>query len=173
MNIAFLIEGPDDEAFILEVVRPAVFSDFNFDFYHHAKKDNRALRQYIRNHRNIGFDTYLFLHDHDKPLICNTNRKSQLLLKYPGVDAARLVLVVIEIESWYIAGVDIRLIPKGRRWTTNIEKVNKDKFSAIGKANGFGNTAAFRRFCLDNYDLELALSKSPSLRYLVGKIRDL
>ncbi len=88
------------------MIRPILQRQYDYvETYEYAQKTIPRRFEYLRSTKAAKVD-YFFIGDFDTSP-CVTERKRHLIETYkPMLDAARPVIVVQEIESWYLAGLD-------------------------------------------------------------------
>ena len=164
-----LVEGVDDDRFAESVLRPA-FEDMYDDVrvWKYSQQTIPKRLNFMRSIRSMQAD-YLWLCDMDD-YPCVSARKEALLGQMAPLSADRIVVVVKEIEAWYIAGLDesnsnaMGLQPLGQ-----CDQVTKELFNEL-----IGGTDLHTRTMieiLNRYNAEIAKQKSNSFAYLLAKHR--
>ena len=99
------VEGADDERLFDRVLKPALESRYDHvAFWAYAREKTEKIERFLRSVRAMGAD-YLFVADaHRAP--CATARTQKITTRLSQTDPDRIVVVVVEIEGWYAAGVD-------------------------------------------------------------------
>ena len=122
---------------------------------------------FIRSIRAMGAD-YIYLADiNDYP--CITAKKGEIQRKYKNIDCNKIVIVVREIESWYLAGLDIMACNKLRISTfSNTNDVSKEKFNNLIPKE-FTSRIDFMLEILKNFSIEIAKHKNTSFQYFLNK----
>lgn len=117
---------------------------------------------------NTGF--YIFVDYNTAPCL-QGRREAVAQLFDPHLLVSQVLIVCPEIEAWYIAGVPAEN-PFKVRVPNTADEVNKERFNQI-----FGERARRRDTrrellvdILSEYDWQLALQRSASLRYCAGKL---
>lgn len=105
-RVHVLVEGRDDREFVNAVIRPMLQRQYDdVQVWEYAGETIGRRINYIRSIQAMNAD-YLLMTDLDTSP-CVTDRKNRLVRGYKGtIDAEHAVIVVREIESWYLAGVD-------------------------------------------------------------------
>ena len=94
------VEGPDDHNFFDKVFGSSLG---NYQVVEYAKLQHSKTNSFIRSINSMLNSDYLFFCDEDRKGI--ENKRSQILTRYHDLDAKKLFIVQVEIESWYYAGV--------------------------------------------------------------------
>lgn len=167
-RVDVLLEGRDDGRFFDAVIRPVLqerYDDVRTWEYANASIERRI--NYLRSIQAIGNVDYLFVSDLDTSP-CVTQRKGHLINSYKGIiDAGRTIIVMREIESWYLAGVDDGLCRKlGVRVLRHTDAVTKEQFASLVPRR-FDSVVEFMTEVLRSFRIETAKRKNRSFGYLM------
>jgi len=163
-----LLEGPDDERFFDRIITP-IFEAQGYEtkvWKYACEKKLRTIKL-IRIFRKAGIP-YIFVRDLDRTRYAR-RRVQETLKSYEHAMEARMVVVVIaEIESWYLAGLGkdeaIRL---GLSHTPDrTDRVTKEAFNAL-IPKGISRIG-FMQGVLDSFDISLAKRRNRSFRYFMN-----
>ena len=177
------LEGDDDEYFFNSILKPRLEDKYNYfhiiQYQQGIKYNNLSLKKNLQNYlksiRSMDFVDLILFRDFDKHK-CITEVKEFIrnLIKPLSIDNDEIMIAVIEIESWYAAGIDNTTIRKLRIKNTSIikkirnnEKITKNQFNALIPKKVLRKN--FMIDLLDNYDLDLARSRNESLDYFIKK----
>ena len=81
----------------------------------------------------------------------------------------KIIVVVKEIESWYLAGLDNKVCKQLKiKNFPNTEKVTKEEFNSLIPKK-FTSRIDFMLEILKNFSIEIAKKKNTSFRYFVEK----
>lgn len=167
-------EGNDDELFFDTVIRPLVHP--RFDHVHpviqYGQKTAGNIDSFlysIQSMRDTMDADYLFLCDINDAL-CITAKKQQVTQAYKLLESDRVIVVIREIESWYLAGLDKHAcrslrIPDFQDTST----VNKEQFNQL-MPRRVPARAVFLQQILEHFSLEVAKQKNASFRYLCQRL---
>lgn len=133
--IYFFVEGPDDLRFFENIIYTILEKKCNLiKIITYAGMKGEKIENYIKsiksmNHSNNELKTeYFFISDIDcQP--CVTKKKSFLKAQYNNIDVSKIIVVIKEIESWYLAGLKNKNLEKfniGNLRETN--SINKEDF---------------------------------------------
>ena len=119
----------------------------------------------------MGFADYYFLSDVNRSP-CVTAKKQSLKNKYkPKIDENKIVIVVKEIESWYLSGVDDKTCNDlGVKPFQNTNAITKEHFNQLIPKN-FDSRIDFMLEVLKRFNMETAKKKNKSFSYFMGKIK--
>lgn len=99
------VEGDDDEQFVNNILKP-IFAD-RYDFVspvQYAQETADYVSRFLRSINQMGAD-YIFFSDINASN-CITQKKAELTRRFQNLDNKKTIIVVIEIESWLLAGLD-------------------------------------------------------------------
>jgi len=167
--IYVFLEGDKDERFFNVIIKPILRQRYDaivpWRYAHRSKEDViRALRS-VRD----GKADYLFLKDIDtRP--CVTARKEDLVKTYrKRIDLSWAVVVIREIESWYLAGLDdedrqkLGISPNRHRHT---DDVTKELFESL-MPKKYDSITDFMDEILKRFCIDTAKGRNRSFCYLM------
>ncbi|MFQ6120514.1 MAG: hypothetical protein ACE5KE_11615, partial [Methanosarcinales archaeon] len=112
---------------------------------------------------------YIYVRDlNDAP--CITAKKEKITNKFNRIIAEdKIIVVVKEIESWYLAGLDENTSKKLgiRKKIRTTNSITKEEFNQLIPKNM--PRIEFMRKILKNYDVEIAKVRNRSLGYFLNK----
>jgi len=171
IELFILVEGYFDKLFFETVIMP-VFND---------KKGANAIKilecsnKTIEQKRNmIAHNDYIFISDKDENA-CITSVKDKIKSKFKRndadkIDKSKILIVVKEIESWYLAGLDGTKCRKlGIKEFKNTDNITKETFENSIPERYKGNKEQFYLEILKTYSIRTAKSKNRSFRYFLEK----
>jgi len=162
-----LLEGPDDERFFSRIVRP-LFAERGYEvrIWKYAC-EKRQLTINLLHAIRKGGHAYIFVRDLDRTPYARLRVQETLDRFGHAMDAGMVVIVVPEIEGWYLAGVSegaaaglgIRA-PLGRT-----DRITKEAFNTLIPRGT--SRIEFMQAILEGYDTALARKKNRSFRYFM------
>lgn len=163
------VEGEDDERFFSTIIKPIFEEKYNWvQIIPYSQMPKEKVDDYINSIKSIPSD-YIFVADKNLEL-CLPRKKQKLQEDYKKIDEDRILLVIIEIEGWYLAGLDdtssreLKIPP-----FSTTEDITKEKFNALIPQK-FLPRRNFMRLILDDYfQLEIAKNKNSSFNYILEK----
>lgn len=103
-TLFLLVEGDDDKRFLEKIIIPLLKQDVLFKIWQYSQTKKEKTNQLIHTINRLG--VYIFLKDKDEePCIREKKRKTAQI--FPAIDEECLIIVVHEIESWYLAGLNL------------------------------------------------------------------
>lgn len=161
-----LIEGNDDERFVNRIVKPIIANNYDHvGTYKYAKKSKKIIVRFINNISSMGADFICLGDINDSP--CITAKKQRIQEdKIGDVDDDRIIVIIREIESWYLAGLDDTRCKKLRIRTYNAtDDINKEEFEVLISRNKSGSRISCMLEILGNFDITVAKQKNNSFAY--------
>lgn len=134
-SLFILVEGSDDERFFQKVVRPFFqkrYSDVRLWKYSKEKIEKR--RAFLRSIKAMKAD-YIYVTDINEA-VCTSSKKERVMEKL-GVEKGKIIVVVREIEGWYLAGVKPENAKKlGISNVENTDSITKEDFNRLLSEGG-------------------------------------
>ncbi|MFX0097764.1 MAG: hypothetical protein ACFE7E_08410 [Candidatus Hodarchaeota archaeon] len=161
------LEGDDDERLFVSIIKPKLLNNYDHvDIIKYAKLSKRFIKQYVRSIGSMKAK-YILLSDlNDSP--CVTQKKERILECYSFLDKDRIQIVVKEIESWYIAGLNKNTSEVlGIKNINNTEQITKEQFHAL-MPQGFVKVD-FMKEILKMFSIDVAKRKNRSFEYFSRK----
>lgn len=176
-RLLILVEGDTDREFLTRVFKPLINHKYNLIQYkEYSQKKYREIKDYIKTFKSIDKKTgmaadYIYIRDiNNKP--CVTEIKKEIKKKVKNIDPEKIVIVIKEIESWYLAGIPEDKIDEfniQRLRNKNVNDLTKEDFKQLYKDSKFKSDIDFLAEVLKNFDIETAKQKSKSFRYFIEK----
>jgi hypothetical protein len=165
------VEGETDRGFADTVLLPILRKRYDYvDTWEYAQKPPEKTAEFLRALKSMKADC-LFLADiDDSP--CVTARKNRLVMRFrQALNPADAIVVIREIESWYLAGVDDRACREfGVQGLSRTDDLTKEQFQHMIPKRFHDSVVDFMREILEGFRIELARGKNRSLGYLMGKL---
>ncbi len=173
-RLYILIEGPDDGNFFNGVVKPLFESKYDWvDIVPQAQNPPKITRKFIdcinsMSSANLVADYILVTDINDAP--CITFRKQKKRNKLRNIDDNKIMVIIKEIEGWYLAGLDDASCKKCRipaHHTT--DDITKEQFNALIPKKFGGSRIDFLQEILKYFQEEIAKYKNNSFKYFTEK----
>jgi len=161
------VEGDDDERFVTWIIKPLLERKYDsVEVRKYAKQKKEKFNNMLRSFGRIG--EYLCLVDmNDAP--CITARKQAIQDEFRNIDTERIVVVVKEIEGWYLAGLDEAGCEQlGIPAHDTTDHIAKEDFDHLIPRR-FDSRVDFMAEILKCFAVEIAKQKNNSFRYFLGK----
>jgi len=171
IDLYIFVEGDRDEDFFERIVKPRLVDRYNkIIIIKYAQKRIEYINSYIRSILSMNAD-YIFIADIDNSP-CKTAKKEELRRRFRNLEQNKIIIVVKEIESWYLAGLDEKACGELRiRCFDNTDSITKEDFRHI-YSNSIHSGRSIIDFYLDiikNYDIDIAKRKNRTFRYFCNK----
>ncbi|MFZ2539792.1 MAG: hypothetical protein WAX04_12980 [Oscillospiraceae bacterium] len=167
-NIIIFIEGPDDKTFFQNIIQPLINDHYHCIFYfEYANKNKTRVKNFINSAKNNNTD-YIYVSDIDNGNSIG-EKKKKIVKKLSILVEDKIVVVVREIESWYLSGLDEksskRLKVKNLKDTNNMVKEQFDylipnKYTRV----------EFMLEIIKHFSLDTAKVKNSSFNYLCEQL---
>ena len=167
--IFILIEGDDDERFFESVVKPFIQERYSaIKFWQYAEENEKRKVNIIKSINLMKAD-YICVGDIDD-VPCVTSKKEKITDDFgKKIKADKIVIVVKEIESWYLAGLDENASKNLgiRKKIGTTDNVIKEHFNQL--IPNKMPRPVFMQKILENYDVKVAEGKNRSFEYFLNK----
>jgi hypothetical protein len=167
-RLFILVEGEDDIRFFGRIVKPHFRSRYDsVEIVPYASTKREKVNRLLRSIRKMNND-YIFVADIDNEQTVRS-KKQILYYRYSDVEGRSIVIVIMEIESWYLAGLTsgaahhIGLAPFSKTDTVTKEDFNR----AI--PSRFNSRIDFMFEILKFFSLEEAARKNASFSYFINR----
>jgi endonuclease/exonuclease/phosphatase family metal-dependent hydrolase len=140
----------------------------SYDFilaWKYSQKKAEKVQAFLRSINSMGAD-YLLLGDLNAHP-CFPEKRQAVLRTYAQLDAKQVIIVIREIESWYLAGLpdDNSL---GVRPPPNTSTVTKEQFNG-GIPERFDSRIDYMVEVLKLFDIHTATERNPSFHYFARR----
>lgn len=166
-RLFILVEGLDDLRLFEEVLKPKFGKAYDWVEvrpYRHWKRGK--INSLLRSIKS--FADYIFAGDiNDAP--CVTAKKQTIQSDFSAVDQHRVLVVVKEVESWYLAGLDdqfarsLKLSP-----LDSTDRVTKEEFDRLIPKK-YDSRVDWMSEILKHFSIDTAAAKNRSFRYSLEK----
>jgi len=166
-KLYFFVEGNDDERFFEKIVEPKFKGKYYTEIRKYAQTKNTNVDNILKSIKAIGAE-YIFIADIDSAP-CVKSKKQEIRNKFRNVDIDRIIVVIKEIEGWYLAGLDTtnskELKISSVKTTDNI---TKEQFNNLIPEKS-DSRINFMLEILKRYSIETAKQKNKSFKYFIEK----
>ena len=163
-----LVEGDDDERFFESVIKPLLEGIYiSVRLWKYAQQNTKKIDSLLTSVKAMGGECIFMADINTAP--CVTAKKERIRAQLRNVTEDRIVVVIKEIESWYVAGIDARNSQKlGIRFWQTTDEVTKEHFdNSIPKK--FDSRIDFMVEILKCFSIETAKRKNRSFSYFLQK----
>jgi len=165
-KLIIFIEGDDDERFFNRIIIPMFDNRYDYvQLWKYAQKKNEKIFQFLKSIQAMNAD-YIYVADNNGSP-CITDRKQRTENDFKNIDKNKILVVVREIESWYLAGIDDVSSKKfGIKSFPNTEHINKSAFDDL-KPKKFSSRIDFMSEILKLFCIDTAKKKNGSFSYFI------
>jgi len=163
----FLVEGVDDERFFKRIVKPKFEKKYDtVQIWKYAQEKKTKVDNFLKSIKAMDAE-YIFVVDIDSAQ-CLTRKKQEIQNKFKNSDIDKIIVVVKEIESWYLAGLDTDSSRGLKISYETTDDISKEKFNNLIPEK-FDSRISFMVEILNNYSIETAKQKNKSFKYFIEK----
>lgn len=168
-KLFIFIEGNDDERLFNRIIIPMFQKKYDkVQLWKYAQKKNSKIFQFLKSIQAMNAD-YIYVADNNGSP-CITDRKQRIETDFQNIDKNRILVVVREIESWYLAGIDDESSKNfGIKSFSNTEHINKSAFNDL-KPKRFNSRIDFMSEILKLFCIDTAKMKNGSFSYFIEKL---
>jgi len=162
------VEGDDDERFFEKIIEPKLRKKYNFvETRRYAVMKKEKIDNFLKSIKAMGAD-YIYVADiNNSP--CVTAQKQETQNKLRNIDEERIIVVIKEIESWYLAGLGNTEAEKFKIRTFGVtDTITKEQFNSLIPKT-FDSRIDFLLEILKFFSIEIAKQKNRSFRYCIEK----
>lgn len=164
------VEGFDDEIFFQRVICPLLEERYDYiQIIKYSGKNQTWQKNFLKN-IDIMNDNYVFTADIDRAK-CISTKKDSIKSKVTNIDESKIIVVIQEIESWYLAGLDddaCRLL--GIKLKDNsTDFITKEDFNRLIPKRFQASRINFMVEILDLFNINIAKQRNSSLKYFCDK----
>ena len=158
-RLFIFVEGADDNRFFSNIIRPILKNVYDWvDIIEYARETEKRRKNFINSIKSMNAD-YLFIGDiNTEP--CIPAKKEYIIAKHNNIDSKRILIVVKEIESWYLAGLNEDGCRKLRLSSCmNTDDLTKEDFIRL-QPEKFDSKIDFMLEIINNFSLDTAKIKN-------------
>lgn len=167
-GLFIFIEGEDDQRFFKEIIEPKILKKYNYvKMITYANMKKEKIKNFLKSIKEIEAD-YIYVTDiNNSP--CVTAKKEEIQNKLKNIEKEKIIVVIKEIESWYLAGLDSKSAKKlGVGVFKDTNTITKEEFNdSIPKK--FSSRVDFLIEILKVFSIDVAKQKNNSFRYFIEK----
>jgi len=164
------VEGEDDARFFEEIIEPKLKKKYNFvRMIKYANQPIKKIDNYIKSINAMAGD-YIFVTDiNNSP--CVTDKKQKIQNKYRTIRGDRIIVVIKEIEGWYLAGLGNTEAKKLKIGAYDVtDTITKEQFNSLIHKK-YDSRIDFMLEILKIFSIGLAKQKNSSFGYFIEKYR--
>ncbi|MPN26383.1 hypothetical protein SDC9_173807 [bioreactor metagenome] len=150
--------------FIQTVANPLLLNYYNdVEIIQYAQMKRQKANKYLESIITLGFD-YLILADIDEEASVK-QKKNKIKARFDEAAFNNMVIVIAEIESWFVAGIPTELLNKwGIKNFERTELLVKEEFNQL-YGSKFRSRIDFMQEILKYYSIDTAIEKNVSFNF--------
>jgi hypothetical protein len=162
-----LLEGNDDERFFRRLIKPQLERRYRrIKVWKYAREKRKHTLKFIRSLQRMGSD-FIFVRDIDTAPSVRAKKREIAALYEEAIPDPAMVIVVMEIESWYMAGPDAAYL---RQWGIGLsdgstDSLTKEVFNRLIPPRM--SRIEFLNEILEHSSIERGMARNASFRYFV------
>jgi len=163
-----LVEGSDDIRFFERVLVPLLKDRYGaVRLVPYACLRRTAVDHLLRGFARLG-EAYVIVADIDAERSVRA-KKRVVLARFAEADPAAIAVVVVEIESWYLAGADDGFLARSRvQPLASTDDLTKEAFNALIPRR-YVSRVGFMLDLLDGYSVERGAERNRSLGFFLSR----
>ncbi len=167
-RLFIFVEGADDERFFDKIIKPVLMEKYDsVEVRKYAQLKPEKIIAFVNVIRALKAHYILITDINNTP--CVTQKKEKIEKKYKNVDNHRIVVVIKEIESWYVAGVsDADLSQNKVKKPKYFDDISKEQFNNLIPGR-FDSRINFMVELLKKFSIKVAKRRNKSFKYFCEK----
>ncbi len=169
-RLYILIEGDDDERFFERIIKPEFQKIYDHvQLYKYASRPSKIIENFVKSINKMNADYIVAADINHSP--CITKKKETLISKKIGnVNEDKIIVVIKEIESWYMAGLEKKSKKEIgiKHEESSTEDLSKKKFNQVIPKK-FSSRIDFMQEILKYFKTKTAVKNNKSFAYFFKK----
>jgi hypothetical protein len=165
-RLFILVEGNDDQRFFSRVIRPLFLHEYaSVELISYASMKSAKVCRYIKGLMAMHYDFIVVADIDQEPTV--HHKKKMLIARFCNLHPDRVMVIVKEIESWYLAGLDDHASAViGIRRLEHTDFLTKEHFNRWIPRQ-YNSRIAFMVECLQHFSIPIAMGKNKSFHYFM------
>jgi hypothetical protein len=167
-RLFILVEGEDDIRFFGRIIKPLLAPTYHsVEIIPYASIKRDKVTKFLKSVTLMNND-YIFVADIDQERSVR-DKKQILYYRFGDIDGKSIVVVIREIESWYLAGISLDAAQElGVADQAETNCMTKEDFNALIPPQ-FDSRIDFMFEILKSFSIETAVKKNDSFRFFVTR----
>jgi len=167
-RLFIFVEGLTDQRFFERIIEPKLQKKYNsVETRCYAELEQKQVRidNFLKSIKAMGAD-YIYVTDiNNSP--CVRAKKQEIRNKFKNIDEERIIVVIKEIESWYLAGLGNTEAERFKiRIFSVTDTITKEQFNSLIPKT-FDSSIDFLLEMLKVFSIEIAKQKNKSFRHFM------
>jgi len=169
-RLFILVEGADDVRFFDRVIKPLLEPRYaSVELIAFASLRRGMVSRFLRSLERLGHDYILATDIDTEPSV--KAKKRVITERFPGLDPKRVVIVIKEIEGWYLAGIDDDMQQAfGLTPFHTTDTLTKEVFNSLIPGQ-FISRIEFMVALLESFSLSSAIARNRSFGFFASTYR--
>ncbi len=166
-RLFIMVEGEDDIRFFGRLIKPLLAPSYHsVEIIPYACIKREKVNKFLRSVVLMNND-YIFVADIDQERSVR-DKKQILYYRFSDIDGRHIVVVIREIESWYLAGISADTAQElGVRNLPSTDQITKEDFNTLIPPR-FDSRIDFMFEILKSFSIETAIRKNASFSFFVN-----
>jgi len=162
------VEGDDDVRFFEKIIKPMLEEKYDsIAIWKYAQVKNKRISDFIRSIKGMNAN-YIYVSDINRAP-CITAKKEVVQGEFKNIDRDRIMVIIREIEGWYLAGLGDTCSQKLRVCSCDTtDNLTKEQFNELIPKK-FDSRIDFIQEILKYFHIETAKQKNASFSYFLEK----
>ena len=167
-RLFIFVEGSDDVRFFENIIQPRLVTRYeSVQIVTYACTKSVKVDRFLRGIKAMNHD-YIVVADIDQEPSA-TMKKRVITTRFDEVETNRIMVIIMEIESWYLAGIDASSARAvGIRPPGSTDHVTKEEFNRV-IPRYYPSKVAFMIELLRHFSISTAADNNRSFRYFTGR----
>ncbi|PKG31893.1 hypothetical protein [Methanoregula sp.] len=167
-RLFIMVEGEDDVRFFGRLIKPLLLPSYHsVEIIPYACIKREKVNKFLKSVRLMKND-YIFVADIDQERSVR-DKKQILYYRFSEVDDRSIVIVIREIESWYLAGVPVETAQGlGIPDLASTDGITKEDFNTRIPPQ-FDSRIDFMFELMKSFSIETAVRRNASFRFFVDR----
>ncbi|MCK5564786.1 MAG: hypothetical protein KAJ07_06030 [Planctomycetes bacterium] len=170
-KLYFFVEGSDDTRFVENVLKPILSSRFDhLAVVEYAQRPLKIIKSFLVSINSMQDSGYYYMRDiNSSP--CVTSKRDDIVSSFGNrIDENRIVIVIKEIEGWYLAGLDETAAKElGVKQFGTTDSMTKENLEHMMPTR-FDSRKDFMIEILKRFDIDVAKQKNNSFNYFMNEL---
>jgi len=166
-KIYVFVEGDDDIRFFEKIIKPKLQKkNYDIKITPYANTTKKYFLNLLKSIKSMNYD-YIYTRDiNNAP--CVTHKKRRIQKKITNIDENKIIVVIKEIEAWYLAGLNNECAKKIKiGLLKNTDEITKEKFNDLIPKKF--ERRDFMVEILKFFNIDIATHKNRSFKYFINK----
>jgi hypothetical protein len=164
------VEGDDDKDFFERIIKPIFEKKYDWiAFIRYAQMPTKKRIKFLESIKSKSMNAdYIYIADINNQTPCVTLRKQKIHAELKNIDKDKIIVVIMEIENWYLAGLDDTNAKNLKiPIHVNTDTITKEQFNRLIPKKF--DRRDFMLEILNCFSIRVAKQKNRSFKYFVEK----